>query len=221
MRTRVMVSVVCACAWFVACGGDDAPNGGANDSAEKASPNANGSGASTPNDSKAGGVSVAALDIVFNEVAAVGNSEWIEIANRGAEAANLGDYYVADSDKTTNEPKRSSAMRFPPGTTLGAGARFLIVASKKNGTVGPHPKADCLPEGPDSCYFATFGISATTGEALHFLAPDGSVVTSTAIPKSLSADAGGSTTQTMCRIPDLTGELTTCAPTPGQANQVP
>jgi hypothetical protein len=102
---------------------------------------------------------------------------------------------------------------------MAAGQRILILTSKKSGTVGPHPKADCLPDGPDSCLYASFGVSATNGEPLHLLAPDGSVVTSTAIPKSLSADAGGATDETRCRVPDLVGEFVPCAPTPGGENR--
>jgi Lamin Tail Domain len=220
MRTLTIVSILCA--WALACGGSESPS---NNGLTNGTPGGGSDAGSTPGKSgsepKSGIDTSAARGIVFNEVAAVGASEWIELANKGNVAVDLGNYFVADSDKTTREPKKGDAMKFPEGTRMDPGARIVILASKKNGTVGPHPKADCLPDGPDSCFYAAFGVSATTGEPLHLLAPDGSVITSTAMPKTLSADAGGSTTQTQCRLPDLTGDFTTCAPTPGQPNKAP
>jgi len=161
------------------------------------------------------------LNIVFNEVAAVGKSEWIEIVNPTQTVVDISNFSIADSSKGANSPKVAEAMKFPGGTKMDPGARIVILTSKKAGSVGPHSKAECLPDGPETCFFATFGVSATKGEVLHVLAPDNSVVTSTAIPKSASADAGGSTTETRCRIPDLTGDFTTCPPTPGQPNHAP
>jgi Lamin Tail Domain len=220
MRTLTIVSILSV--WGLACGDSESP------STNGLTSGAGGSGADagggTGQSGEGPGPSIdtsAARGIVFNEVAAVGPSEWIEIANKGDVAVSLGNYFVADSDKTTGEPKKGNAMRFPEGTRMDPGSRIVILASKKNGTVGPHPKADCLPDGPDTCFYAPFGVSATTGESLHLLAPDGSVITSTAMPKTLSADAGGATTQTQCRIPDLTGDFATCAPTPGQPNRTP
>jgi hypothetical protein len=222
MRNLILVSV--ACAWFVACGGADSPSNGTQSGTSGA--RTDGGSGSSPGSSSSGGsdagaVTTAALDVVFNEVAAVGSSEWIEIANKGDTSVDLGGYYIADSAKDTGEPKKSDAMQFPPGTTLPIAGRIVIVVNKKNGTVGPHPQADCIPEGPDGCYFASFGVSATSGESLHLLAPDGSIITSTAMPKTLGADAGGAANQTQCRIPDLTGDFVACAPTPGEANRTP
>ncbi len=222
MRTLTIVSLLCA--WACACGGTDSSSSSAGAKNQQPA-DTNTEGTSTEKDQRdaasSTGASAAALDVVFNEVASVGASEWFELANKGKATVDLGDYYVADSDKTTQEPKKRDAMRFPAGTTIAPGGRLVILTSKKNGTVGPHPKADCLPDGPDTCFFASFGVSATTGEPVHLLAPDGSVVTSTALPKKLSADAGGSTTETSCRLPDLTGDFAACAPTPGQPNRAP
>jgi hypothetical protein len=221
MRRLTIASVLCA--WVTACGGSDTPDGSKSQppGSQPSGSRADGGGSAGPEGPSARGASTAALDVVFNEVAAVGPSEWIEIANKGDASIDLGDYYLADSDKATKEPKKRDAMRFPAGTTMAPRGRIVIVASKKNGTVGPHPKADCLPNGPNTCFFASFGVSATTGEPLHLLAPDGSVVTSTALPRTLSADAGGSTLETQCRLPDLVGDFAPCAPTPGQANVAP
>ncbi len=165
------------------------------------------------------GGSAEAINVIFNEIAAVGSSEWIEIANRGDKAVTLDGHYIADSDKLTGEPKKKDAMQFPKGTVIEPRGRVVIVASKKSGAVGPHAKVECLPDGPESCYYATFGLSATTGETVHLLAPDTSIITSTPIPQSLSADAGGSTTGSQCRVPDLTGDFAPCPMTPGAPNR--
>jgi Lamin Tail Domain len=221
MRTLTIVSIVCV--WsLVACGDSDTPTTKGSTSGTVGSGTDAGGGGGKDGGAPGPGIDTsAARAIVFNEVAAVGASEWIEIANKGDVAVDLANYFVADSDKTTGEPKKGDAMKFPAGTNMAPGSRIVILTSKKNGTVGPHPKADCLPDGPDTCLYASFGVSATTGEALHLLGPDSSVITTTALPKTLSADAGGSTTQTQCRLPDLTGDFATCAPTPGQPNKAP
>jgi hypothetical protein len=162
----------------------------------------------------------AAPTIVFNEVLAVGTSEWIEIVNPGAATIDVSDYAIAGSKKDSTEPKTGSAMRFPAGTTIEPGARILIMTSKaKEDGVGPYTKEGCLPEGPETCFWASFGVSATAGETLHFLAPDDAIIMSTAIPMGVSAEAGASTTISQCRLPDVTGDFAPCAITPGQPNR--
>jgi hypothetical protein len=158
--------------------------------------------------------------IVFNEVLAVGTSEWIEVVNPGTELIDVSNYAIAGSKKDSTEPKTGSAMRFPAGTTIEPGGRVLIMTSKaKEDGVGPYTKEGCVPDGPDTCFWASFGVSATAGETLHFLAPDDAIVISTAIPMGVSAEAGASTTASQCRLPDITGEFTACALTPGQLNR--
>lgn len=223
MRTRLMtctLSFVC----LFACGTQDHGTHSTGDpSSGGAAATGGGSGGDPSSDGDPGGGKPGAppIDIVFNEVADVGSPEWIEIVNPGQTALDLSNYAITDSVKKTNVPKVSDAMKFPAGTQIDAGGRIVILTSKKGATVGPHPKQECLPDGPDTCFFATFGVSATSGEALHLLAPDGAVITTTAVPKTASADAGGSTKETVCRIPDVTGEFTKCSPTPGQANRAP
>ena len=225
MRTLTIVFVACALGW--ACGGSeptssnglkgDQSNGG-NENPPRDNESIDKNGDKTGGSPQANNASV---DVVLNEVAAVGATEWIELANKGQVEIDIGDHFVADSDKTTNQPKKGDAMRFPVGTKVAPGQRILIMTSKNDGTVGPHPKSECLADGPDTCFYARFGVSATNGESIHILAPDGSIITSTATPKTLSADAGGSTTETQCRLPDLTGDFGKCTPTPGQPNRAP
>jgi hypothetical protein len=164
-------------------------------------------------------LAVRAESIVFNELSAVGASEWFELANKGTTAIDLAGYGVADSDKTTAKPKTSDAVRFPTGTRLEPGGRILVLTSKKDLPAGPHPKAECLPAGPETCLYATFGVSATNGESLHLLAPDDTVVSTTAYPRSVIVDPA--TDKTACRVPDLTGAFALCSPTPGAANASP
>src|SRR5262245_30232638 len=128
MRTLTIAAVLSM--GSVACGGSDrAPSNG---STTTPTPSNDDRGGTTVNGDPSGTAdrTNAARAIVFNEVAAVGTSEWIEIANPSAVAVDLGDYYVADSDKKATEPRRDHAMRFPAGTTIDPGGRILIVASK-------------------------------------------------------------------------------------------
>jgi hypothetical protein len=229
MDTRfTLCAALVAC--VIACGSkgsskadnDDSPNGGATDVSGEGS--STGGGASGGGGGGGGGGTAAGngAAIVFNEVLAVGATEWIEIVNPGTEAIDVSDYMIAGSDKDTNEPKMGSAMKFPAGTKIAPGAHVVILTSRaKEEPVGPYTRESCLPDGPDSCFYASFGVSATKGESLHFLAPDGSVINSTPIPMSLSADAGGSTSSSHCRLPDVTGEFASCALTPGQPNRAP
>jgi hypothetical protein len=159
-------------------------------------------------------------DIVVNELSAVGSAEWLELANKGSAAFDLSGYGVADSDKSTGKPKVTDAVHFPAGTTIEPGGRVVIVLSKAKGsTVGPHDKADCLPNGPASCFFATFGVSAANAESVHFLAPNDALIATTAYPTGVAIDP--QTDKTACRIPDLTGPFASCSPTPGSVNASP
>jgi hypothetical protein len=230
MRTRITTcTLLFTC--LLACGSQSAssqdPGGGtsagggpaAGSGGESSGGGGAGGGAG---ESSGAGAGAPAPVIVFNEVLAVGATEWIEIVNPGQTPIDLSNYLIADSSKTTNEPRLADAMKFPAGTTMDPGARIVILTSKKKDEpVGPHVKEACLPDGPETCFFAAFGVSATSGEALHFLAPDGTVITTTAVPVTLSADAGGSTTESQCRLPDTTGDFTACALTPGQPNRAP
>src|SRR5690606_36488073 len=136
-------------------------------------------------------------------------TEWVEIGNAGDTEVDIGDYALADSDKATGKPNTAEAVRFPAGTKLAPGAHIVILVKQPPGSsVGPHPRAECLDPGPETCFWATFGVVASTGEALHLLAPDGAVLSSTPYPSAITpSDEIG---QTVCRLPDLVGDLTTC-----------
>ena len=156
--------------------------------------------------------------IAVNEMSGAG-VEWLELYNSGNGALDLSSYAVADTDKTTGAARVSKAMRFPVGTKIPKGGFLLVLLNKSNSTPGPYAADACLPGVALGCFYALFSISEARGEAVHLLAPDNSEVSSTVYPADLAFDAGAGLTA--CRIPDGTGDLTTCTPTPGTANATP
>lgn len=195
-----------ACAWLVAFG--SACSSDSDD--EASSSGGSSSDASAP-------VDPAALQIVFNEYSAVGTLEWLELANAGSSAFDLSGYAVADSEKGTTTPKTSDALRFPSGTSIPAGGYVLVLTSKDDAS--DVLSTDCIAGGPVTCFHAKFGISAANGESIHLLGAADNVIATTAYPRNLGADPA--TNQTVCRIPNLTGDFATCAATPGAANATP
>jgi len=156
--------------------------------------------------------------IAFNEISAAGD-EWLELYNTGASDFDLGNYAIADTDKTTGEPRTTKAMRFPAGTKLPKGGFVLVLLGKSNSTPGPYSADACLPGVAVGCFYALFSVSQTRGEAVHLLAPDNTSVLNVIYPANLDFEAGADLSA--CRIPDGTGEFTTCARTPGAANVTP
>ena len=156
--------------------------------------------------------------ITFNEISAAGD-EWLELYNAGSGTFDLAGYGITDTDKDTGEPRTTKAMRFPSGTKLDQGGFALVLLGKSNSTPGPYSADACLPGVAAGCFYALFSISETRGESVHLLAPDNSKVSSVIYPADLTFEAGAGLTA--CRFPDGTGELTTCAATPGAANATP
>jgi hypothetical protein len=156
--------------------------------------------------------------VSFNELNAAGD-EWIELYNGGKKSVDLSSYSLADTDKATGKPRTDKAMRFPPGTTLDAGGFQLVLLGKKNSTPGPYAAEACLPGVAAGCFYALFSVSQSRGEALHLLDPKNDEVSSVIYPADLmfTADSGN----TACRLPDGSGDLTTCAATPGAPNAAP
>lgn len=160
-----------------------------------------------------------AAAVVVNEFNAQGSVEWLELANTGIETVDLGDYGLADTDKSTGLPKTGKAMRFPAGTTLAPGAFVLVLTSVDGALAGLYPAASCLSGVAADCYKVDFGISAASGESIHLIAPDDTVVSSTPYPSELEPDT--TLGQTVCRMPDKTGDFAVCAATPAAANSAP
>lgn len=166
--------------------------------------------AATPSNSK--------VSVAFNEISAAGD-EWLELYNTGSSDFDLGNYAIADTDKTTGEPRTTKAMRFPAGTKLPKGGFVLVLLGKSNSTPGPYSADACLKGVSAGCFYALFSVSQTRGEAVHLLAPDNTSVSNVIYPANLDFEAG--TDLSACRIPDGTGEFTTCAQSPGAANMAP
>lgn len=156
--------------------------------------------------------------VAFNEISAAGD-EWLELYNTGSSDFDLGNYAIADTDKTTGEPRTTKAMRFPSGTKLPKGGFVLVLLGKSNSTPGPYSADACLPGVAVGCFYALFSVSQTRGEALHLLAPDNTSVLNVIYPANLDFEAGAELSA--CRVPDGTGDFTTCAQTPGANNVIP
>ena len=156
--------------------------------------------------------------VAFNEISAAGD-EWLELYNTGSSDFDLGNYAITDTDKTTGEPRTNKAMRFPAGTKLPKGGFVLVLLGKDNSTPGPYSSDACLPGVAVGCFYALFSISQTRGEAVHLLAPDNSSVANVIYPANLDFEA--SAALSACRIPDGSGDFTTCSQTPGAKNATP
>ena len=156
--------------------------------------------------------------IAFNEISAAGE-EWLELYNTGSSEFDLGNYAIADTDKTTGEPRTTKAMRFPVGTKLPKGGFVLVLLGKGNSTPGPYSADACLPGVAVGCFYALFSVSQTRGEAVHLLAPDNTSVLNVIYPANLDFEAGADLSA--CRLPDGTGAFASCTQTPGAANLAP
>lgn len=217
--TLVMVAVACS-----SSSDGNTPSGAATVDGAASSPAGSASEAGTGSASSTGtGTTPAATadpavvaNLVVNEIAAQGSDEWVELANKATTDLNVGDYAVTDTDKDTGLPKLTELVRLPTGTTIPAGGYLLIVTGKKSAAVGPYEKDQCVTGAATGCFYAAFKVSAGDGETVHVLAPDNSEVTSGAFLSALATDAGDP--PTACRIPDKTGDMAGCKPTPGSAN---
>ncbi|NOU30049.1 MAG: lamin tail domain-containing protein [Polyangiaceae bacterium] len=160
--------------------------------------------------------SASGADLVVNELRAVGTTEWLEIANKASTELDLGGYGIADTDKSSNGPKYTGAKRFPAGTKLAPKGYVLVLLSKSNAGQGVYPKDACLPESDATCFYAEFGVSAGSSESVYLLDPQDRTLSKTTYPTGVAVDAASP--KTACRIPDMTGDFTTCTATPGKVN---
>jgi hypothetical protein len=156
--------------------------------------------------------------VAFNEISAAGD-EWLELYNTGSTEVDLSGYGVTDTDKSTGQARVTKAMRFPNGSKLPKGAFVLVLLGKSNSTPGPYSADACLPGVAAGCYYALFSVSEARGEAVHLIGPDNAEISSLTYPADLAFEAGAGLTA--CRIPDGTGDLTTCTATPAAANAIP
>ncbi len=168
-------------------------------------------GAGGTTDTSAGG---SASPLVINEIGATGD-EIVEIVNPTSKAVSLDEYALSDADPTTGDPKIADAARFPKGTEVQPGEHLVVLCGQSaNDGVGPHDK--CGNNGPNTCYYATWSVSAKDGEKVFLLSPTDDVVLEAEYPKDAAA-----TGNTWGRFPDVTGDFTETAATPGEPNTLP
>lgn len=150
-----------------------------------------------------------ALDgLVFNEVSAVGG-DYIELMNIGGSTINLGGYRLVD--QVDGAPRPDEAVEFVEGATLAPG-EILLIQAKLDTDARPGEQTACGPGAPMRCYYAAWGVSNSSGDALYILSPDGEVLL------EMQYAAGTITEGAWGRVPDGTGTFVNTANSPGQPN---
>lgn len=202
---------------LVACGDSGTNEGGAGTGATGsgagstggAATGGQGAGASGTGGAGTGGG--AAGSVVINEIQGH-HPEWIELANAGTEAIDLGDYALCDED-ANGACELAGALRFPAGTTLAAKAYLVVTTDDMSGATGPD--ANGCPAGVASCYHAGWQIGATDGETIRVMSPSDQEVAAFTYPPNATADD----TTSWSRVPDMTGQGQVTPTSPGAANQ--
>ncbi|XYH97858.1 lamin tail domain-containing protein [Sorangium sp. So ce1128] len=215
MIAHLRFTMFCAAALCAAgCGSDNEPAGSGTPgtgATTTTSQGSSGTGGSGQGGTGAGGD--VTTTVVVNEISAKG-SDWIELGNPGSAAADLGGFGLCDSDES-GMCNTADALRFPEGTQLAPG-EYLLVLGDQAVEVGPGPHTTCLADGPSSCFYATWKVSASRGETVFLISPNDQVLDQLEYPIEAAADG-----QTWGRLPDLTGQGGVTAPTPGAANAAP
>lgn len=145
---------------------------------------------------------VVAGDLVINELMSSNQStvvpgatdfdDWIELKNRGEEPHSLDGFRLADN---------GSEGAFPEGVTLAPGAWLVVLANDAT-----DPGTAALPTFP-------FKLSATSGDSVRLIDPDGVVVDGVTFGP-LGPDQG------FGRLPDGDGAFAELDfPSPGRANE--
>ena len=155
--------------------------------------------------------------LIINELRASGE-DWVELLNAGAIPLALSGLRVADLDEATGAPKLAEAITLPAGTTLGPGARLVIVADVATPREGL--QTDCLGGAVATCLEAPYGLSGPRGDRVFILsATTDDVLVEAAYPAP--AEASVPDGQSWGRLPDGTGAFGPATPTPGAANLAP
>ncbi len=148
--------------------------------------------------------------LVINELEP--GDEWIELYNGASEAVPLGGYRITDSDE--GMPRLDSAATFPDDFMLEPGA-YLIVVENDPPTEGALSE-DCAVG--TRCLHTSFGLSASRGETIYILPPEGD--DTPALSATLPPEAVGDGLS-YCRFPNGTGDFQGCMPTPEASNATP
>lgn len=153
------------------------------------------------------------VDIVINEMHAVAE-DWVEIVNVDDVEGDLSGVGLTDK-ATDGTPQIPDAFRFPAGTKLGPGEYVIVVVNMKDAM--PGVQTTCLMAGgPATCYHASWGISNANGDRVYLLSPTDEIVDAATYPVNAVTDM-----QSLCRLPDGTGDFMPCSPTPGVVNAGP
>lgn len=197
----------------IGCGSSDDPaDGDGPGSSTTTSQASSGTGGPSGSGTGSGGGDTTTT-VVVNEISAR-DGDWIELGNPGPETADISGYGLCDSD-SNGVCSTAEALRFPDGTQIEPGG-YLIVLGDQLAEAGPGPHTACLPEGPSTCYYATWKVSATRGETVFLISQSNEVLARMDYPAEAAPDG-----QSWGRIPDLTGTPTATVPTPGAANAEP
>lgn len=154
---------------------------------------------------------------VINEISAK-SEDWVELANPGTAAVDLGDYGLCDDVDPTQgaECDLATIARFPKGTMIPAGG-YVLVVGDQDPAAGVGPQVMCLPSGgPTTCFYVSWKVSSSNGETVHLVAPNDDPVDEVKYP--VDAVPSG---QTWGRLPDGTGAFAANKPTPGAGNAAP
>jgi hypothetical protein len=158
--------------------------------------------------------------IVINEMNAFsplpGDFEWVEIINTSDKAFNLNGYSISDKEAPSNADE---VLRFPADAVIPGGAYFLILLDQAP-EMPPQKHTDCVPGTPPGtvCYYAKWKVSATSGDRVFYLAPNGDVISVEEYPDPVVAMVFPKEGETWARLPDKTGVFGVGVPTPGAPN---
>ena len=135
--------------------------------------------------------------VVINELFAGGTSasdpDWIELKNLTGAAIDLGGYQLRDNATT-------DLSTIPAGFTIDAGGYFIIYADDQDD--GGVPGGVHVP----------WKLSASKGDEVHLLDPNGAEIDATTFGLDIPAD------KSWGRLPDGTGSFVRTSPTQGMAN---
>jgi len=190
---------------------DDTGGGGSGTGGEAQSTTSSAGGATTTTTDTTTTSSMTTGDVVVNEVSAT--EDWVELFNRGDGPADLSGLSLADQD-TPGVPKIAEEITFPDGTTLAPGAYLFVLAKQAVDPGEQAPQSVCAP-GSSPCFYASFGLSDSNGDAVFLL--DGRTILDTGEYPAGAVVAD----ESWCRLPNGTGGFAACAPTPSAVNAAP
>lgn len=166
-----------------------------------------------PGDSGACGFNLAnpaSLPLVVNELRAKGK-EFVELYNPTSNVVDLSGAKLVDLATDGGCPKLDSAVVFPPGTKVPAGAYVVVFTGQADASVGPYTA--CFDAGVAKCFYATYGLSNSSGDSVVLMNSADAIVAGGDYPPA-AVDAG----ESWGRLPNGTGSFQKNTPTPGAAN---